>query len=76
MININSLRLCYGLNDQGIGIQFPAGARDIQTGSGAYQVSCPVALFLGAKRPGRHLHGAALKHWNSCTLTLPIRIQH
>jgi hypothetical protein len=56
------LRLGYGLDDQGSGVRFPAGAGNIsfqhrvQKGSGAYAVSYPLGTgkhFPAVKRPGR-----------------------
>jgi hypothetical protein len=53
----------YGLDDRGIGVRSPAGAKDfsynlcVQTGSGAHPASCTVGTggpFPGGKaRPGR-----------------------
>jgi hypothetical protein len=53
----------YGLNDRGIGVRFPEGAKDfssslfVQTGSGAHPASCTMGTggpFPGGKaRPGR-----------------------
>jgi hypothetical protein len=49
----------YGLDNQAIGVRFPAGAKDfssslcVQTGSGAHPASCPMVTggpFPGSKR--------------------------
>jgi hypothetical protein len=46
----------YGLDDQAIGVRFPAGAKDfscslcVQTGSGAHPASCPMGT--GVLSPG------------------------
>jgi hypothetical protein len=43
----------YGLDDQAIGVRFPAGAKDFscslcfQTGSGAHPASCPMGAGIG-----------------------------
>jgi hypothetical protein len=50
----------YRLDDQAVGVRFPAGAKDfshglfVQTGSGIHPVSCPMGPFPGGKARPRH----------------------